>query len=95
MEVRIIASLIAKPDFFEDVKEILHQIIEPSRAESGNLQYDLHRDIDQPNTFVFFERWASEDAVQKHNKTAHFQQFVAQLDGKLDSLDIKKLKQIA
>lgn len=38
MEVRIIASLIAKPDFFEDVKEILHQIIEPSRAESGNLQ---------------------------------------------------------
>ncbi|MGG7667363.1 putative quinol monooxygenase [Yersinia sp. J1] len=95
MEVRVIASLVAKPEFIEDVKAIVHQIIEPSRAEGGNLQYDLHAEIGQPSTFVFFERWASDDALQKHNKTAHFQAFVGQLDGKLDNLDIKTLKQIA
>lgn len=68
-----------------------------SRAagELGNLQYDLHRDLEKPGVFVFFERWASSEALDKHNETAHFQQFVSRLDGKLDVLDIKKLKKIA
>ncbi|CQR14768.1 antibiotic biosynthesis monooxygenase domain-containing protein [Yersinia enterocolitica] len=44
---------------------------------------------------MFFERWASEDALEKHNKTAHFKAFVKAIEGKLESLEIKKVKQIA
>lgn len=95
MEVRVIATLQAKPEFASAVSEAMHEIIEPSRQELGNLQYDLHRDLEQPGTFVFFERWASSEALNKHNATAHFQRFVSQVDGKLDLLDIKQLKKIA
>lgn len=95
MEVRVIATLQAKPEFLSDVTNAMHEIVEPSRLELGNLQYDLHRALENPCTFVFFERWASSEALDKHDATAHFQQFVNRLDGKLDALDIKKLKVIA
>ncbi len=95
MEVRVIATLQAKAGFEAAVSEAVHDILEPSRQELGNLQYDLHRDLEKPGTFVFFERWASSEALDKHNETVHFQQFVSRLDGKLDVLDIKKLKKIA
>lgn len=39
---------------------------------------------------LFFERWASDEALEKHNKTEHFKQLVKAIDGKLESLDIKK-----
>ncbi|BFI71033.1 antibiotic biosynthesis monooxygenase [Yersinia pseudotuberculosis] len=95
MEIRVIASVVAKTEFIEEVKAALHQIIEPSREEKGNLQYDLHTESEQKGSFVFFERWASDEALEKHNKTEHFKQLVKAIDGKLESLDIKKVKQIA
>ncbi|CNI23718.1 antibiotic biosynthesis monooxygenase [Yersinia mollaretii] len=95
MEVRVIASLVAKPEFVNEVKEAVHQIIEPSREEKGNLQYDLHAENDQKGSFVFFERWASDEALDKHNKSQHFRDFVKSIDGKLESIEIKTLKQIA
>lgn len=95
MEVRVIATLQAKPEFVSAVSDAVHEIIDPSRQELGNLQYDLHRDLEKPGTFVFFERWASAEALEKHNATEHFKQFVASIDGKLDLLDIKQLKKIA
>ncbi|WP_440511680.1 putative quinol monooxygenase, partial [Serratia sarumanii] len=59
MEVRVIATLQAKAGFEDAVSEAVHDILEPSRQELGNLQYDLHRDLEKPGVFVFFERWAS------------------------------------
>lgn len=95
MEVRVIASLVAKPEFIAEVSAAVHQVIEPSREESGNLQYDLHAESGQKGSFVFFERWASEDALEKHNKTEHFEALVKAIEGKLESIEIKKVKQIA
>ena len=46
MEVRVIATLQAKAGFEAAVSEAVHDIIEPSRRELGNLQYDLHRDLE-------------------------------------------------
>ncbi|AJJ63024.1 putative quinol monooxygenase [Yersinia aldovae] len=95
MEVRVIASLVAKSECIDDVKQAAHQVIEPSREEKGNLQYDLHAESDQKGSFVFFERWASDDALEKHNHTEHFKRFVKAIEGKLESLEIKRVKQIA
>ncbi|MFI8418090.1 putative quinol monooxygenase [Serratia sp. NPDC078593] len=95
MEVRVIATLQAKAEFIDEVNDAVHQIIDASRQEQGNLQYDLHREWDTPDTFVFFERWASVEALDQHNETEHFKYFVSQIDGKLSVLDIKRLKKIA
>ncbi|WJY16691.1 putative quinol monooxygenase [Pectobacteriaceae bacterium CE90] len=94
MEIRIVASVQAKPEYIQEVTAVLKQVVNPSRQEAGNLQYDLHEEINKPGTFVFFERWKSQDMLNKHEKTPHFQQLVAQLNGKIESMDIDLLKSI-
>lgn len=42
-----------KTEFIEEVKAALHQIIEPSREEKGNLQYDLHTESEQKGLLSF------------------------------------------
>ncbi len=44
---------------------------------------------------MFYERWASEDALKQHNKTEHFQHFAKSLEGKLEELTIRRLKTLA
>lgn len=94
-EVRVVATLTAKPGFRDDVRAAVERIVEPSREEVGNIQYDLHEEADHPGTYVFFERWVSEEALKRHDKTEHFQGFVKEIDGKLELLDIRRLRQIA
>jgi len=95
MEIRVVATIVAKADFKTKVTEALLEVIEPSRQEVGCLQYELHQDLDNDRTFVFYERWASEDALNQHNKTTHFQTFAKSLEGKLDELTIRRLKTLA
>lgn len=95
MEVRIVAPLTVKPEFVEEVTQTLLTIVAASREELGCLQYDLHREIGSSNSFIFYERWRSEEAVAQHENTEHFKHFVSQLEGKLEKIEIKKMKVLA
>ncbi|MCC3701250.1 putative quinol monooxygenase [Rouxiella badensis] len=95
MEIRIVAPLTVKPEFIEEVTTALLAVVSASREELGCLQYDLHREIDNPNNFVFYERWRSDEAIAQHEQSAHFKHFVSQIEGKLEKIEIKKLKLFA
>ncbi|ACZ76443.1 MULTISPECIES: putative quinol monooxygenase [Dickeya] len=95
MEIRIVASVQAKPEFINDVAAAVRQVVAPSRQEEGNLQYELHEELNKSGSFVFFERWKSRQAISEHEQTAHFRAFVAQLEGKVESMDIKLLQPVA
>ncbi|WP_330329693.1 antibiotic biosynthesis monooxygenase [Streptomyces sp. NBC_00536] len=41
------------------------------RAETGCLQYDLHRVSGDPDRFVLIERWSSKAALAAHDATPH------------------------
>ncbi|KAA8730270.1 quinol monooxygenase YgiN [Ewingella americana] len=94
MEVRVVATVVAKPEFVKEVTDAMHQLIEHSRQELGCLQYDLHQDIDHPETFIFYERWASQEALSQHNETEHLVGFARFIEKKVARLDIKRLKKI-
>jgi quinol monooxygenase YgiN len=55
----------------ERVAGLLRQAVEPTRAEPGCLQYDVHRDPDDSRVFFLFERWEDEDALRAHERAAH------------------------
>ncbi|SLM63701.1 MULTISPECIES: putative quinol monooxygenase [Dickeya] len=95
MEIRIVASVQAKPEFVDDVAVAVRQVVAPSRLEEGNLQYELHEELNKTGAFVFFERWKNQEAIKAHEQTTHFQAFVAQLEGKIEGIDIKQLSTIA
>ncbi|PVZ83060.1 antibiotic biosynthesis monooxygenase [Serratia sp. S1B] len=90
-EVKVVALITATPEHRASVDKALRAMVIPSRAEAGCLQYELHQEVDQPNAYVFIERWASAQALQEHTETSHFRAFLAELEGKLVSLEVKKV----
>ena len=43
----------------------------PTRAEPGNLRYDLYQSALQPNEFMRLEVWRDESALEAHKATPH------------------------
>jgi len=73
-EVRIVAEIAAKPGRAEALRAVLLAMIQPSVAEAGCRQYELHEDRDEPTRFFFVERWADAAAFDFHCATPHFRQ---------------------
>jgi quinol monooxygenase YgiN len=67
----VVAVLKAKPGKEEALREALLGLVEPTRAEAGCVQYDLHVSTDKPAEFVFFEKWVSQQALDEHLQKPH------------------------
>ena len=76
MTVVLAVTWIARDGESDTVAELLRQLMPLSRAEPGCLQYDAHRDPDEPNTFFLFERYADQEAFEAHSASAHFRGLV-------------------
>lgn len=75
--VKIMATLKARPGRTDDLLALLAGMLDPSRAEPGNLRYDLWRDREDPDVFALDELYADMDAVTAHRATPHFQRYLA------------------
>ena len=51
-------------------------VIEKSRSESGNITYQLHQSVTNPQQFVFYELFTSDDALQYHRNSKHVKAFL-------------------
>ena len=54
------------------VANALRNMVAPTRAEPGNLDYQVFRDPSDPSLFAGFERYADEPASQAHLASRHF-----------------------
>ncbi|MGI9552064.1 MAG: putative quinol monooxygenase [Aurantibacter sp.] len=70
-QLTITASILAKPGKRELVKQSLLNLIPPTLAEEGCLNYDLHEDLENPDRFFFYENWATRQYWLNHNDSAH------------------------
>lgn len=78
--VKIVAVLSAKPGKAGELKALLDGMIAPSRAEPGNLRYDLWRDQANAERFVLDELYSSNDAIAAHRETAHFKHYLSKIN---------------
>ncbi|WP_264740469.1 putative quinol monooxygenase [Cytobacillus firmus] len=60
-------------DFLTEIRPL----IEASRAEEGNISYDLVKDTEKAGSYTMMELWKDMDAVKFHNQTEHFTAFTA------------------
>ena len=77
--VRVIAVLTAKAQRGPELEALLQTLIVPSRAEPGNLRYDLWRDASEPFRFIFDELYRDDAAAASHRATPHFQHYLAHI----------------
>jgi quinol monooxygenase YgiN len=55
-----------------DVEEALQQMIAPSRAERGCLDYRVLRALDDPRVFLLYEEYRTQADYEAHLQSAHF-----------------------
>jgi quinol monooxygenase YgiN len=82
--VKIVAILAAKPGKAAALRALLDGMLAPSRAEPGNLRYDLWQDQAEPTRFVLDELYADADAVASHRETPHFRDYLSKINDLAD-----------
>jgi quinol monooxygenase YgiN len=75
--VKIVAILAARTGKAGELRTLLDGMIAPSRAEAGNLRYDLWQDRADPARFVLDELYLDAEAVTAHRASPHFQHYAA------------------
>ncbi|AYB33953.1 antibiotic biosynthesis monooxygenase [Chryseolinea soli] len=64
-----------KREFRQPFIEATRQNHERSIQEPGNLRFDILQDLQDPNKFVFYEAYATEQAAAAHKETPHYQKW--------------------
>ncbi|WP_435357835.1 putative quinol monooxygenase [Emticicia sp. SJ17W-69] len=59
-----------------NVFNLLSEVSEKSRAESGNLFYKIHQSQTDENTLILSEAYQDENALNEHRNSEHFQNIV-------------------
>jgi quinol monooxygenase YgiN len=81
----VVAKLKVKAGTEADAeKAFLRQIDYVRREEPDTLVYVLHRSRKDPTVFLFYERYASPEAFDRHGKSAALQELFAKLQPILD-----------
>ena len=70
-DLQVVATIPAKPEAADAVREALTTLAEATRAEEGCLAYDLFESASTPGTFVTVERWTGSAALDAHMATPH------------------------
>lgn len=69
------ANLQIKPDQEQAFLEEAKTLLAASRAEEGNVSYDLMKSTEQENQFTMIEVWKDIEATTIHNTSEHFTAF--------------------
>ena len=65
----VIATLKIKEDKIEEAKTFLKQLSADTLAkEPGTLAYTVHQKKDEPTSFVFYEKYESDEALAQHSE---------------------------
>jgi quinol monooxygenase YgiN len=81
--VKLIARLHAQSGQADVVAAALLDLVSPSRAEAGCILYDACRSQSDPDELLVLEEWESQEALDTHMATPHFQAFAARIGGAL------------
>lgn len=103
-EVKIVATLTPRKEYVDTIRTAAQAMVGPTQLEAGCLQYDLHESRAIPDvrnlavegavSFVFIERWKSEDDLKKHVAMPYHDDFLEILDGKLDNISVQRLSKL-
>jgi quinol monooxygenase YgiN len=93
-EVRVIARCVSREGKQDQLRALLQGMLAPTRAEAGCGLYELY-ESDSGGRFYFYEKWASQAALDQHIATPHFKHLEQHL-GELvrEPLEVNILKEL-
>ena len=79
MEKVINARIQVNPEAIDQFISFAQVIVEKSNQEEGCRIYKLYQEIGTPGSFIFYELYDNQEAVDFHNNTSHFKTFIGQI----------------
>lgn len=90
----IVAEIQALPGHETEVEKALLDAIAPTLVEKGCLQYDLHRDLEKPGLFLYYENWATREDWELHMESSHLAAMKEATEGKIGDVVIYQMEKI-
>ncbi|PHO08997.1 antibiotic biosynthesis monooxygenase [Malaciobacter canalis] len=92
----VIAKIKIKPEFEKEVFNELTKLHKQTHAnDDGCIKYDLHKDLEEKNSYTFIEIWESKEDLTIHENKPHFKEFLVNIEDKLENVEINKLEKLA
>ncbi len=66
----IVAELKAKPGKEAQLRQALQALIEPTRHQPGNINYDMLVSNQDPGVIIFYENWRTKAEWERHMKSS-------------------------
>jgi len=90
----IVARIKAKPGQEDALGGELAKLIESTLVEAGCLQYDMHRDREDPGNFLFFENWETKEQWLAHMESPQLQAFKTAADDLVDTFELYQMEKV-
>lgn len=74
-KIVLIARVKVKEDKIDELKSAAMKIVADSRAEEGNINYDIHQSVEDETIFFWHETWKNKAAIDEHFETPFFKEF--------------------
>jgi len=81
MQKIINARINIKPESIEQFISLAKTMVENSNTEQGCSIYKLYQEVGNPQSFIFYEVYEHQDAVDLHNSTSYFKAFIKNISG--------------
>ncbi len=79
-ELVVVAVITAKTGSEHVVRNVLTELVTPTREETGCMSYDLYESTSVGGTFVTVERWREQSDLDAHLQTEHIAHALAATD---------------
>lgn len=91
----VVANLKVKSEFRDEVhKELITLHTQTHKNDKGCIQYDLHENLENADSFTFIETWENAELLGAHMQTEHFVSFMKNTENKIKTSTISKLKKV-
>lgn len=91
----VVAKLRVKEEFLDEVYQELVKLHKATHEnDAGCIQYDLHQDNEDKQSFTFVETWESQELLAEHEKKEHFLACVGKIESMIESISIDKLRKL-
>ena len=95
MTLRAVAHLRAQEGKGAELGEALKGLIEPTRAEPGNISYELLASLEDDRDYTFVEEYEDGDALDAHMNSPHVAAAMAAMPDLVDGgLDLRTYRLI-
>jgi quinol monooxygenase YgiN len=83
-EIRVMARALARAGKEDQLRNTLVGMLTPTRAEQGCRLYELYESRNR-GLYYFYEKWESQDALERHIETPHYKQLAQDVRDLLES----------